>query len=1016
MNPDDLIPQTFSRSRGNAKSRPVARWQAFLAERLAPVLLEMPDAALIPEVVLPHVTKRPMASHWIPLGPFVVRRGESLMTAPMSGRVPGLAVAIDGQRVYAATANGGVWRSDDAGKNWRPLMDKLVVRPHFPGGDSLACGAIAIDLTNPDRIYVGSGEGAEGMYVGVGPLVSDNGGEDWRREPSDPELGGKAFYALAVDPGDPSHVVAATTQGIYERQLESGNNYRWVQTRAWAVPVPPPQENDEDRYNRERSDRATSVVVARRDNVTTFFAAHFGEAVYSSTDGKIWDYLGNWPQLGTHFPDQVSCITLGVQPDNPKVVYALAAGRNQKLHGLYRYEKGDETWWKVEGVPKDLFGGDTAKIGQGWYDLAIAVAPDNANRVYVGGAAVAINNTYSGALYRLEIEVARSGNQITEVRAICAFLGESVHADIHTLVFVPGDAKRLWVGCDGGVFYGDDVTRARSVFQPRNTGLATLMMLSLGQHPTEDAVLFGGTQDNGCLRFTAEEAWLYSAPGDSGSVIVNWHNPYRIFSTYTLDAYRVSSVGGRPGSFVDKRVGLSEGDAPDFYPPFASTPFNPGNPTEANLVAFGSTRVWLSSDFGDQTWWSIPNNNLADDQLNGTIKALVFADGRKLYAGTWNGGVYRFKHGNERWQKEALHLDANQAPILPLAGIVTSLVVDPADTTGDSVYLTFGGDGDVPRVWHFDGKKWQPRSGSGAVEQSLPNVHFNAIVADPDDPARLYAAADIGVWASTDCGTTWTAFSNGLPESAVVDLQLFRSTDPARPLRLLRAATHGRGVFECSLTDEPDPVRLFIRHTILDTGRFPTIFGLDNPTEPGRRVDHTISPDIRIDWADNGAFQFPDTDPDFLEFVDVLQDDSANVPYAEHRGLRIYVQVHNRGQAVAEQVAVMLLRTNSTGNWRTLPQNLQANVQTGTPINTADWQTVGNVILAGVRVGLPKIARFDMSLDVLPKPHANASNTYYFLAVVHHARDPFENQLSDSWALGRVNRKAAIKSFTIVGP
>jgi hypothetical protein len=86
MDPNDLMPQSVGRSQGNAKSRPVSRWQAFLAERLSPLMLMMPDAGLIPGLVAPQVVRRPIASNWMPLGPSVVRRGEALLAGAMSGR------------------------------------------------------------------------------------------------------------------------------------------------------------------------------------------------------------------------------------------------------------------------------------------------------------------------------------------------------------------------------------------------------------------------------------------------------------------------------------------------------------------------------------------------------------------------------------------------------------------------------------------------------------------------------------------------------------------------------------------------------------------------------------------------------------------------------------------------------------------------------------------------------------------------------------------------------------------
>ena len=81
-----------------------------------------------------------------------------------------------------------------------------------------------------------------------------------------------------------------------------------------------------------------------------------------------------------------------------------------------------------------------------------------------------------------------------------------------------------------------------------------------------------------------------------------------------------------------------------FYAPIAGTPPNPGSPTaaaDANLLAFGSIRPWISTRFGGG-WQSIPNNTLAGDRLDGPIRSLTFASPTRLYAGTESGGVYRF--------------------------------------------------------------------------------------------------------------------------------------------------------------------------------------------------------------------------------------------------------------------------------------------------------------------------------------------------------------------------------------
>ena len=153
---------------------------------------------------------------------------------PVGGRVSGIAVAEGGQLAYAATANGGVFRSDDRGATWRSLMDAFDMDPTNFASTSLACGAIAIDGNDPNRVYVGTGEGdTHGMfenrivnalpaYRGIGPICSDDGGATWVRESTangSPSLAGKAFFALAVDPANRENVVAATTEGFFTAAL-----------------------------------------------------------------------------------------------------------------------------------------------------------------------------------------------------------------------------------------------------------------------------------------------------------------------------------------------------------------------------------------------------------------------------------------------------------------------------------------------------------------------------------------------------------------------------------------------------------------------------------------------------------------------------------------------------------------------------------------------------------------------------------------------------------------------------
>jgi hypothetical protein len=430
-------------------------------------------------------------------------------------------------------------------------------------------------------------------------------------------------------------------------------------------------------------------------------------------------------------------------------------------------------------------------------------------------------------------------------------------------------------------------------------------------------------------------------------------------------------------------------------------------------VAFGSIRPWISTTFGE-TWQSIPTNTLERDQLDQSIRALVFASPNRLYAGTTGGGVYRFDRSGERWTRDRIDLVGDPAMLPPLS-IVTDIAVDPSNP--DRIYITFGGFGDYRRVWFFDGAQWEPRSGPEAESpDSLLNVQANAIVVDPADPAHVYVGTDIGVWRSMDGGVTWEPFSEGLPDSAVTDMVIHHRS------RLLRAATHGRGVWERNLADTPGVgIELYVRDTQLDQGRFPTVNGLQDPTLPDRLVYHWRGPDIKLDTPDaTGQYQFPPSEGmDFHQFVDKLKD----FPYAmvqspaqvtPHVITRVYVQVHNRGILPANDVRVMLLAANASAGLPPLPPGYDINVRMGMPIHTEHWRTVGIVTLNDVRVGMPRVAAFNLTANILSPPANLAGNNHpCVLALIHHPDDPYTSTVTDTDANSLAERKAAHKNLDL---
>jgi hypothetical protein len=925
----------------------------------------------------------PGANNWVTIGPSVVRKGQATGNPPISGRVARLAIAPGEARVYAATAEGGVWRSDDAGASWKSTMDGFDVDPTVFATTSNGCGAIAIDPADPNRVYVGTGEGdvdelfgsrfltSLPAYRGVGPIRSDDGGGTWNQEPTaaaSPTLIGAAFFELAVDPGDRENVVAATNVGLYRREPDGGGGYHWVQKRV---------------------NKHTSVIVCRVGTTTTFCAAEHSVGVFSSPDGNTWT------TVGAGFPTGAGRIALGARATDPGVLYAIVASGGAFL-ALSRLDGGSGPWRTVSGLP--------ALGGQADYNLPIAVDPNNANIVYLAGSALGGD----GSIFRCAITSSGSGPSLTYAMA-GTFIGSGVHADVHALLHAPGDSAKLWTGCDGGVWRTEIATGA-ATFTHRNTGLATLCCNAFAQHPTQLAVLTVGLQDNGTARYTGEEVWRHVADGDGGTPIIDWADPNKVIVKINRNTFLATDGGQSTASFSAIAGGDASGQAPIFGVPLVTTPYNPGTPASGGIVAFGAGRnnfgmdLYISSTFGAA--WTAPVATLPQ-----RIFALAFASATRLYVGTTGGQVYRFDKSGAVWSQT--RIDNVAAGALPLAGLVTDIEVDPADTTGASVYITFGGVGDQRHVWHFDGTQWQNRSGTGMA--GLLDSSHNAIVADPANPTNIYVGADIGVWQSTNSGMAWAPMQNALPDAAVLDLQLHPTA------RMLRASTHGRGMFEYKIDPPAQPdVELYARDTALDVGRASTVDGLSDPeTWPAQPVLHYLSRNIKVDVPTPAGYQTPTSAIDFLVFNDVIVDGSqATATMDPALGTvvnRVYVEVHNRGIVEATSARVMLLLANASMGLPNLPAGFEANVQSGTPIATGSWQTVGVQTLTRLRAGFPLVAAFNLPSTILPPPASLPGQSHHcLLALIHSAQDPFVSTQTNTDALAIAERKVAQRNLELV--
>ncbi len=706
--------------------------------------------------------------------------------------------------VYAGAAGGGVWRSDNAGGDWRSIWSDQSA--------TLNIGSLALDPKNPKILYCGTGEAnlTADNYPGVGVFRNDGG--DWKLIGS-PEarvaeapngrimLHGvpRRIGAIAVDPFRKGHILIG---GVTHSESEKGGLFESRDGgRSW--------ELCGDRNSQSiLQDRA--VFISGHNYFCHDIAFHpdhdglvFATVQARGTQSGIWisrDAGESWKQVRIDSTpcDRFGRTSLSVARGS-KTVYALAAvtGGGEFL-GVFRSDDLGETWRRFDSAGLRAFAGLS-------YTNCIAQDPKRPMRVIAGSFDLHVSEN-GGARWR----------QITDGFAPPGSR-RYAHADHHAIVFA---GPLIYSATDGGLAVSEDGGRS---WEMRNNGLAVSMFYDADVSPADSRCMGGGIQDNGTWfagpltaaesRLTGEAAARRTAfrpqlPGDGGWTIYDPDDSAHIFAS----AQRMQLFRHRGSRWKRLKTPFPASERQSVWMAILAMDTSAGA-RKPHALYIGSTRVWKSVDDGD-TWRPV-----SPDLDGSVITALEVApaDARRVYAGTMDGGFFRSLDAGRTWSANLagpgspgrtvtrIETCASDARVVYFTvGVVAELVLFDGCTRPEGVVanssLAHGGApiqvGDRFGLIEFrhlyasndGGDTWHDPDVGG-----LPNLPHQAVVITATDPPIVVVGHDGGVMAQPlypGDDRRWHDVSQNLPHARVTDL-VCHDIDG-----LIVAATYGRGLWK----------------------------------------------------------------------------------------------------------------------------------------------------------------------------------------------------------------------------